>query len=100
MGGSMADQISNSSPRLRARLAGLLYLIVIVSGGWAQLFVRAQLIVRDDAQATAANILAQLPLFRAGLAADLLAASAYIGVVALLYGLLKPVNRSLSLLAA
>ncbi len=88
------------SPRLKARIAGLLYVIVIVAGGWAQLFVRSHLVVRNDAAVTAANILAQEPLFRLGLAADLVAAICFVGVVFILYDLLKPAGRSLSLLAA
>jgi len=96
----MADRIAETSPRARARIAGFLYLIVIVTGGWAQLFVRAHLIVRDDAAATAANIAAHEPLFRLGLVADLTSVAAYIGVTAALYGLLKPAGRTLSLLAA
>ena len=49
---------------------------------------------------TANNILAHQPLFRLGLATGLIATSCYIGVTALFYDLFKPVNRSLSLLAA
>jgi hypothetical protein len=96
----MSDRIAQSSPRMWARIAGVLYLIVIVAGGWAQLFVRAHLIVRDDAAATAANILAREPLFRLGFAADLIGVVCYVGVVFILYELLKPVGRSVSLLAA
>jgi hypothetical protein len=96
----MTDRTAKSSPRARARAAGLLYLIVIVTGGFAQLFVRAHLIVRDDAAATSANILAHDALFRLGLASDLVGIAAYIGVTAILYDLLKPAGRSLSLLAA
>jgi len=96
----MMDRIAESSPRARARMAGLLYLIVIVAGGWAQLFVRFHLVVRDDAAATAANILAREPLFRLGFAADLIGVVCYIGVVFILYELLKPAGRSVSLLAA
>ena len=58
------------------------------------------MIVRNDAAATAANILGSESLFRLGFAADLLGGLTYIGVSVLLYDLLKPVNRSLSLLAA
>src|SRR6266849_9467095 len=40
------------------------------------------------------------PLFRLGFAADLIMTACYIAVTALFYDLFKPVNRSLSLLAA
>ncbi|HEX9786794.1 MAG TPA: DUF4386 domain-containing protein, partial [Candidatus Binatia bacterium] len=94
----MTERISKTSPRLKARIAGGLYLIVIVAGIFAEVFVRGALIVPGDAAATASNILASEPLFRLGFAADLVAVAAYIGVTALLYELLKPVSRTLALL--
>jgi hypothetical protein len=54
----MTDRTVEPSPRLRARLAGASYLITIVTGVFAEVFVRGALVVRDDAAATAANILA------------------------------------------
>jgi hypothetical protein len=56
--------------------------------------------VDGDAAATANNILAHESLFRLGLATGLVATAFYIAVTALLYDLFKPVNRSVSLLAA
>lgn len=89
-----------TSPRLTARLAGLFYLITSLTGGFAELAVRGNLIVPNDAAATARHILASESLYRTGLAADIVAGAAYTVVTLLLYELLKPVNRSLSLLAA
>lgn len=96
----MTAQTSKTSPRMKARIAGFLYLIVIVAGIFAEVFVRGTLIVSGDAAATASNILASEQLFRFGFAADLVAVAAYIGVTALLYELLKPVSRTLALLGA
>jgi hypothetical protein len=93
----MADA---SSPKRKARFAGLLYLVVIITGGFAEMIVRRMLIVRGDAAATAAHILAGESFFRLGLGADVLCAAAYVGVTALLYELFKPVSRTLSLTAA
>jgi hypothetical protein len=45
-------------PRGAARLAGFLYLLVIVGGGFAEIGVRQQLVVANDPATTAANILA------------------------------------------
>lgn len=95
----MTDRIAESSPRGLARLGGLLYLIEMAGNGFA-LFTLSRLIVRDDAAATAHNILASEPLYRLGVAADLVGIAAYVGVTAILYVLLKPMNRTLSLLAA
>ena len=92
-------QIKEASPRLKARIAGGLWLMVIVAG-MSAFVIRSPLIVPGDAAATAAKILAKESLFRLGFAADLIAGACYMGVTVLLYGLLKPVSRSLSLLAA
>ena len=99
-GAKMIDRAVEASPRLWARMAGLFYLITIIMGVFAEVFVRGELIVRDDAAATATNILAHEPLYRLGLAADLIMLASYIAVTLLLYVLFKPVGRSLSLLAA
>jgi len=89
-----------TSPRLWARIAGAFYLITIIMGVFAEVFVRGAFVVRDDAAATATNILAHEPLYRFGLAADLVMLACYIAVTLLFYDLFKPVGRSLSLLAA
>jgi uncharacterized protein DUF4386 len=56
--------------------------------------------VANDAAATAANILAKESLFRLGFAANLISGLSYLGVTVFIYYVLKPVSRSLSLLAA
>jgi hypothetical protein len=95
----MMERIAETSPRFKARIAGVFYLLTILTGGFA-LFVSGRLVVSGDAAATATNILAHEPLFRLGFASDLIATACYIAVTALFYNLFKPVNRSLSLLAA
>ena len=94
------DRGVEASPRLWSRIAGVFYLITIVMGVFAEVFARGRLIVRDDAAATATNILAHETLYRLGLAADLVMLAAYIAVTLLLYVLLKPAGKSLSLAAA
>jgi hypothetical protein len=49
----------------------LLYLIVILGGIFAEIFVRGRLVVHGDATATAHNILAREVLFRLGFAVEL-----------------------------
>jgi len=95
----MIERTADASPRLRARIAGLMYVGTIVAGVFG-LSVRSGVIVRNDAAATAANMLASEPLIRLGIASDLFGTACYVGVTAMLYGLLKPVNRTVSLLAA
>lgn len=94
--GSMKD----ASPRLKARLAGLLFLIVMAAGIFAEFWVWNALIVSRDAAATARNILAAEPLYRLGFAANLVDYALYLGVTAILYELLKPAGRTLSAAAA
>jgi Domain of unknown function (DUF4386) len=96
----MTSENHAASPILKARIAGALYLIVIVAGIFAEIFVRGALIVSGDATTTANNILASEPLFRLGFAVDLVSVAAYVGVTAILYELLKPVSRTLALLGA
>jgi hypothetical protein len=97
--GEMTKRIAEVSPRLKARIAGLCYLLMLPTGGVA-MWVRGRFIVKRDAAATAANILAHEPWFRLAFAGDLLVVVIYIVFTALLYDLMKPVNRSVSLLAA
>ena len=95
----MTQRVAESSPRFKARMAGLFYLLLFPIGGLA-FFARSGLVVKGDAAATAAGMLAHESLFRLSVACDLLAIASYIVVTALLYELLKPVNRSVSLVAA
>lgn len=93
------ERIVEASPRPRARIIGVVYLLYFLTAVFAEFFMRG-LVVSGDAAATANNILAHQPLFRLGLATGLIATAFYIAVTALFYDLFKHVNRSLSLLAA
>jgi Domain of unknown function (DUF4386) len=92
--------VAVASPRFTARMAGALYLLSIAAGVVAVLLVGGALIVDGDAAATASNILAHETLFRLSVASFLIGVACYVAVTALLYSLLRPVNRTLSLLAA
>ena len=92
--------VAGGSARLSARVAGALWLVVIVTGIVAEMFVRANLFVRNDGAATSAHIFAHQDLYRWGVVCDLTAAACYLAVVAVLYDLLKPVGRRLSTVAA
>jgi len=87
------------SPLRLARTAGVFYVVTILGGLFAEIFVRGKMIVPNDAAATAQNILASETLFRLGFAADLVGGAAYVVVTLLLYELLKPVNRPVALLS-
>jgi hypothetical protein len=97
--GVMMKQVSAASPRSMGRIAGALWLICIVTSvGGAVLIL--PMIVRTDAATTAANVMAKESLFRLGGVLNLLSGASYLGVTVLLYHLLRPVNRTASLVAA
>lgn len=83
-----------------ARTAGILYVIIIASGLFAEIGVRSKLIESGDPAATAQNIIDSPVLFRAGLAADIVMFIADIAIAVVLYQLLRPLSRTLSMLAA
>ena len=70
-----------------------------MAGTFAALFVRGRLVV-PDAEATARNILAHETLFRVGFSGELLHIACDVAVAMLLYALLRPVGRYVSLMAA
>jgi Domain of unknown function (DUF4386) len=94
----LVARIVGATPRPRARITGLVYLLYFATAVSGELLLRG-LVVSGDAAATATNILAHEPLFRFGLATGLISTACYVALTALFYDLFKPVNRSLSLLA-
>lgn len=82
-----------------ARIAGILFLISAVAGGFGEFFVPLQLIVANDATTTANNIMSSEPLFRMSFAAYLVEAICDVSLTLVLYVLLRPVSRDLALLA-
>jgi len=83
-----------------ARIAGVLFLLSLVAGGFGEAYVPSKLIVSADPTATAANIRNFDFLYRLGFAAFLIESLCDTALALLLYVLLKPVSRELSLLAA
>lgn len=88
-----------ASPLLRARLAGFFWLLTIVAGVYAMM-VDSGIVVAGNAAATAANLADHEMLFRSGTAAILMSTAFYIVATLLVYELLRPVSRTVSLLAA
>lgn len=95
----MPNHAAGFSPRTYARIAGFLYLIVIVAGVFAEMFVRNPLVVAHDAAATAQNILTHQTLFRMGFSAELVACLCNIPLAVIFYELFKVVNKRVTLLA-
>jgi hypothetical protein len=77
----MMERIADTSPSSGARITGVVYLLYFLTAVSSEVFVgRGRLVLFD--------------------AVNLIAAALYIAVTLLFYYLFKPVNRSLSLLAA
>ncbi len=91
---------ARANPVATARFAGLAYLAIILAAPFSQMIVRNGAVVRGDSAATAANILAGEELWRWAGAAEFLTAACDVIVAILLYELLKPSGRTVSLLAA
>jgi hypothetical protein len=79
-----------------ARLAGLFYLIVAVTGGFSELFVRENIIETGDAATTAENISASPTLFRVAFASDLVNITFFVLAALVLYALLNNVNHNVA----
>ena len=96
---STAHGSPDADPKRVARAAGFLYLVIIALGLTGELVVRSGIVVPGDAAATATNILEAEGLFRFGFVADSVMLLADIALAVLLYVLLRPVSKTLALLA-
>ncbi len=96
----LTNRTVDHSPRDLASLAGFLYLVIAIAAVVAHFYVPSRLLVPGDATATANNILASGTLFRIGIASEFVVLLSEIVVSIVLYVLLKPVSKTLSLVAA
>ncbi len=94
---SMHRKIADQSPRKTARMAGLFYLIFIITTVLAT-SIRDRFIVSGDEVATANNIMTSQALFRGGFVIELVSATFFVLAAWALYVLLKPINKNLALL--
>lgn len=95
----MTNHATETSPRIYARTAGILFLIILVCAIFGMMYVPSNLIVPGDAAATASNIMASESLFRMGIVSDSILFLSEIVLTVILYVLLKPVSKTLSLIA-
>jgi hypothetical protein len=77
-----------------ARIAGAVYLSMVVTGPFSLIYVPSKLIVRGDAAATAGNILTHETMFRLAILADLVGQVIFICLAIALYRLLSGVNKT------
>ena len=85
-----------SSPKRLARIAGVLYLLVGIFGGFAEGYLEPKMYAAGDAAATAANVIANSGLVRLGVVADLLDGTFFIILALVLYILLQHVHKNMA----
>jgi len=81
-----------------SRLAGLLYLIVVVAGIFSLAYVPSQITVPGDTQATANNIVASAALFRFGIVSFMIMQVAFLLLPLVLFQLFRAVDHSAAVL--
>jgi hypothetical protein len=96
----MTNHTVETSPQTYARTAGILFFVILGCALFSMMYVPSNLIVPGDATATAGNIASSESLFRMGLVIDSILLLSEIGLIVLLYVLLRPVSRMISLVAA
>lgn len=95
----MSTRLLNTSPQSYARLGGALYLAIILFGMFSEGFVMSKLLVSGDAGATARNILAAPALWNLAVVLNVLLVLCAVPLLWIEYLLLRPVSKSLVLLA-
>ena len=98
------ERFDELSPRSRARITGVVYLSYFVVAILGEVFllragVSAITPTTEDAATLARNVLAHESFLQLGVALGLVSVACYVAVTTLFYLLLKPVGRSLALLA-
>ena len=88
------------SPRAKARLAGIFEALEGTASAGGQVLILGRIVVPGDATATAHNILANEFLFRVGFLSSLAGVAFHLAWGLLIYQILKPVNKTVSALAA
>jgi len=81
-----------------ARLAGFMYLLLVMSGIFYLVYVPSQLMVSGDASATVNNIKDSEFLFRLGIAVGVLSNVFFLVLPFILFALFKDINRNCALL--
>ena len=87
-----------TSTSKNARIAGFLYLLLVIVGPLRLMYIPSTLFVHGNAPATAANIASHETLFRIGIAGDLFCGTILIFIVLALYRLFQEVDHSLAVL--
>ena len=99
----MRERNAAASPRTRARITGVVYLLFFLTAALGALVAPGSSGlggISGDAAGIANTILAHEAAYRLGWALGLISTACYVALMALFYQLFRPVNRSVALLAA
>jgi hypothetical protein len=96
----MTTQLAETCVSLKARNAGIVYAIVATTAGLARGLARSPLFMHSDATAAALNVLTAEPLFRLGLAANLVGVVGYAVLTLVVPHLFKLASAGLFVTAA
>src|SRR4051812_27698623 len=86
------------SRQKKARVAGLLYLLIVITGVFSLMYVPRRIMVRGDATATAANIMAHQSLYSFNILNSVISVILFLLVALALYRLLVEVDHALAAL--
>lgn len=82
-----------SSIKSKARLAGLLYVLMGIPAWFSLMYIPSAFVVRGDATATARNIASGQSLYRLGILSELVSQTIFLVLALVLYDLLKGTDR-------
>jgi hypothetical protein len=82
-----------SSIKAKARLAGILYIVMGVPAWFSLMYIPSVYVVRNDPTATALNIVNGEPLYRLGILSELVSQTIFLVLALVLYDLLRDTDR-------
>ena len=94
----MESKVSMVSKKKAARIAGVLYVLLALTGVFSLIYVPTTLVVFGDATATAENIRSSELLFRSGILSGLVSNVIFVFLVLALYRLLKEISHKQAML--
>jgi len=96
----MTNSAVERSPLVYARLAGFMFVLTFAIVAFVNFGIHGSLIVDGDVAETARNIATSEPLWRIGIALDLIYSIGVVALLLALYAILKPIHQNIALLAA
>lgn len=92
------SRVNAMTKQQTARLAGFIYLVIVITGIFNLRYVPSQIIDWKDAAVTVANIIEFDCLFRAGIAAAVISYICYLILPLVLFDLFKDVNKRMAVM--